>query len=92
MNMRVQLPSRIRGNEAGLRSAFAGAIRKAADCTDLNTRDYCCYRLIELAQHSRLGKEDIRRLKLEVKNVLRGKQVSKAQARHVREYDSASES
>lgn len=91
-SMRVPLPSRIRGNEGRLSSAFTGAIRKAAELTDRYSRDYCCTRLIVLAQNSRLGKEDIRLLKQEAKNALSAHQNFKVPALHFHDYDAASES
>lgn len=91
-NMRLPVNGRIRGDEARLTRAFTGAFRKAADYTDRYGRIYYCNRLIELVDKSRLGKENVRRLKLEVKNAMKAKQSSEVQVQHRREFDSASES
>ncbi len=91
-SMRVPLPSRIRGNEGRLRSVFVNAIRKAAELTDWHSWDYCCSHLILLAKNSRLGKENIRLVKLEVKKSIRARQNSMKSVQHVHDYDAASES
>ena len=91
-SMRVPLPSRIRGDEGRLGVVFVRAIRKAAELTDWYSWDCCCTNLIFLAKNSRLGNENIRLLKLEVKHSLRARQNSMKTAHHVHDYDAASES